>query len=233
MNITRLPLASIFLLICVVALVLPSAVFASGAGETLEEEVMGYHVSLSFVDEIKTGENEVHVQIVDSQDRFVTPTEVQISVMSITGAGDQAAKSDSAHGEEPAAEHGMDTSAPSEHAVSASGHENMSGMDPDAEALPESDHTLESGSHEEIIMVTLEPERETSEYRGILNFERSGDWSLVVHFSVEGQFLEVEFPVNVAGVISRYNILAGILGLNVAIVLTAGVIKRKSRTKPL
>jgi len=174
----------------------PRVGFAGGAGATFEAEVNGYHVSLSFVSELKTGENEVHVRIVDSQDQFVPPTKVEISVMPIEEKGHEATES-----------HGADVAPASAHAEPASGHDNMPGMGAESEPASGSGH------------------------KGVLNFDKSGEWNVVVHFTVGGELLKVDIPVTVVGAISRYGVLAGIFGLNIAIVSTAAIRKRNTAKK--
>jgi len=191
MNKTRLRLTLIVMLIVGM---FPRVGFAGGAGATFEAEVNGYHVSLSFVSELKTGENEVHVRIVDSQDQFVTPTKVEISVMPIEERGHEATES-----------HGADVAPASAHAEPASGHDNMPGMGTESE-----------------------PARE---HKGVLNFDKSGEWNVVVHFTVGGELLKVDIPVTVVGAISRYGVLAGIFGLNIAIVSAAAIRKRNTAKK--
>ena len=231
MNKIKLHLTLVVLLILGNTFIFPRAVFASGAGEIFEAEVNGYHVSLSFVNEVKTGENEIHVQIVDSQHQLVTPTEVEIFVMPIKEKGHEATESYDAHGSEPASEHNMDTASTSAHAEPASGHEGMPGMGTESGPAPESSHDMETGSDEETVMVMLEPELDSGEYRAVLNFGRPGDWNLVIHFAVGDELMEVEFPLNVAGTISKYGVLAGIFGLNLAIVSTAAILKRNTARK--
>ena len=231
MNKIKLHLTLVVLLIMVNALLFPRTVSASKPGETFEAEVNGYHVSLSFTREIKAGENEVHVQIVDSQDQFVTPTELGISVIPIEEEVHEATESHDLHGTEQAAEHSTDTTATSGHAAPVSGHANMPGMDTDSEPAPQSSHNMETGSHEEFGMVMLEPEMHGSEYKGAINFDQAGEWNLVVHFTVGDELLEVDFPLNVAGTISKYGVLAGIFGLNIAIVSTAAILKRNTAKK--
>jgi hypothetical protein len=231
MNKIKFHLPLVLLLILGNNFLFPGKVFASGAAEIFEAEVNGYHVSLSFMNEIKPGDNEVHVQIVDSQDQFVTPTELGISVVPVEEKGHEATESHNAHGAESAAGHGTDTTSTSAHAEPASGHENMPGMDTQSEPAPESSHDMGTGSHAEFGMVILESEMHGSEYKGVINFQQAGEWNLVVHFTVEDELLEVEFPLNVAGTISKYSVLAGIFGLNIAIVSSAAILKRNTAKK--
>jgi hypothetical protein len=149
--------------------------------------------------------------------------------MPIEENGHEATESHGAPASESAGEHGSDNAA--RHTEPASGHENMPGMS--TEPISESDHSMEAGSHGEYATVTLEPESHNGEYQGILHFEQSGDWMLIVHFEAGEKLLEVELLVNVAGTISKFNILAGIFGLNIVIISTAAFLKQKSGKKSL
>jgi hypothetical protein len=188
MNKTRLRLTLIVMLIVGM---FPRVGLAGGAGKTFGAEVNGYHVSLSFVSELKTGENEVHVRIVDSQDQLVTPTKVEFSVMLNEKKGHEATES-----------HGAEMTPASAHAEPASGHDNMPGMGAESEPASGSGH------------------------KGVLYFDKSGEWNVAVHFTVGGELLKVHIPVTVVGEMSRYGVLAGIFGLNMAIVATAAIRKR-------
>lgn len=213
---TKLHYSLIAFLTLVMALISPHAALANEIVESYEAEVNGYHVSLGFLTEIKTGENAVHVQILDSQGQPVTPGEVGIMLMQAGQGGHEETDSHSAPAADTANEHGS-----------------MPGMDMNSEPAAESSHNMEAESLEESVLVALEAGHESGEYSGVLHFERSGDWKVVIHFAVEDELLEVEFPVSVAGTVSKYGVLAGIFSLNVAIVSTAALLKRIKTKKSL
>jgi hypothetical protein len=50
---------------------------------------------------------------------------------------------------------------------------------------------------------------------------------LNTHFNINGQTLDADFPVNVAGSSASFAILAGFAGLNAVIIGAAAVTKRK------
>ena len=197
-----------------IALLFPKTVIASEEVEVYEAEVNGYHVSLGFIAEIKAGENAVHVQILDPEGLPVDSTEVKIMTMRME---------EDAHGENES--HGASET------EQTSVHNNMPGMNMETEPAIESTHSMETGSHQGSIIL-LEHHIEDSEYKGVLNFDNSGEWNVVVHFTVGGELLEVDFPVTVVGAISKYGVLVGIFGLNVAIVSAAAIAKRKTARKP-
>jgi hypothetical protein len=77
--------------------------------------------------------------------------------------------------------------------------------------------------------VMLEPTMESGEYAGKLSIGKSGEWMFNVHFTVSGETTEVDFPVDIARTLGlNYAVLAGFLGINVAAIATAAVLKRKS-----
>jgi hypothetical protein len=213
MNKTKPYLSLLVISILGIALMFPRTAFASEEVEVYKAEVNGYHVSLGFIAEIKAGENEVHVQILDPEGLPVDSTEVEIMIMRME---------EDAHGENES--HGASET------EETSEHNNMSGMKMETEPATESTHGMEADSHQGSTTL-LEHHMEDSEYKGVLNFDNSGEWNVVVHFAVGDEFMEVEFPVNVAGTISKFGVLAGIFGLNVAMVSTAAILKRKTGKK--
>ena len=216
MNRKKPPLSLILFVTLTIALLFPSAVLASEVIELYEAEVNGYQVSLGFLAEIETGENEIHVKILDPQGYPAAPSEVEVMLMRAEEGGHEETDSHDAPAAEPASEHGS-----------------MSDMDMSSEPATESSHNMEASSQEEPVLIALEAGHESGEYKGFLDFEKSGDWNVVIHFTIEDELFEVEFPVTVAGAISRYGILSGIFGLNVAIVTTAAVLKRNKTQKSL
>jgi hypothetical protein len=82
---------------------------------------------------------------------------------------------------------------------------------------------------DEVLTVMLEPTMESGEYAGELRFDASGEWMFNVHFTVNGETTEVDFPVEIARMFGvNYAVLSGFFGFNVAIVAAAAVLKRKS-----
>lgn len=199
-----------------ITLLFPGAAFANEVIEMYEAGVNGYQVSLGFLTEIQTGENKVHVKILDPQEQPATPDEVEVMLMRVEESGHAETDSHSAPAAEPTSE-----------------HSGMSGMEMDSEPATESNHDASAEPHEDSALVALEAGHESGEYEGVLHFEKSGEWNVVVHFTVEEQPLEVAFPVTVARTFSKPGVLAGIFGLNVAIVLTAAALKSTKSRKSL
>ena len=235
MNKTKPHLSLLAISILGIALIFPRTAFASEEVEVYEAEVNGYHVSLGFIAEIKAGENEVHVQILDQEGLPVDSTEVEIMTMRMEEDAHGENESHGASETEQTSEHnnmpGMEMQPTYEPVEPSNGHDNMPGMNVETEPATESTHSMETDSHQGSTIL-LEHHMEDSEYKGVLNFDKSGEWNVVVHFTVGGELLEVDFPVTVVGAMSRYGVLAGIFGLNVAIISAAAIAKRKTAKKP-
>jgi hypothetical protein len=81
---------------------------------------------------------------------------------------------------------------------------------------------------EEVSKIMLEPTMESGEYAGELHFDASGEWMFNVHFTVNGETTEVDFPVEIARTLGlNYAVLTGFFGFNIAVVAIAAVLKRK------
>jgi hypothetical protein len=82
--------------------------------------------------------------------------------------------------------------------------------------------------NEEALTVMLEPTMESGEYAGELHFETSGEWMFNVHFTVNGETTEVDFPIEIARTLGlNYAVLAGFFGINGTVIATAAFLKRK------
>jgi hypothetical protein len=81
---------------------------------------------------------------------------------------------------------------------------------------------------EEALTIMLEPTMESGEYAGELHFETSGEWMFNVHFTIGGEAIEVDFPIEIARALGlNYAVLAGFFGINGAVIATAAFLKRK------
>jgi len=204
-------------------------VFADGEGEGIEKEANGYHIRLVFVESPKLGENEFHVQITDAMGMPVTKADVGVIAMpeeKMSGheeeTGSETSGSDSMSGMD------MPTEAPP-----ADDMNSMSGMDmgTEPESNEASSHDEPQESHEEEpTQIVLDAGHEPGEYSGHISFNRTGEWVFNVHFTVDGQLTEVEFPVTVAGLDAKYGILAGFVGINASVMSVAAIMKRKKNS---
>jgi hypothetical protein len=203
---------------------------ADGAGEGIEKEANGYHIRLIFVEPPKLGENEFHVQITDVMGMPVTNVEVGVIAIpkKIMSEHEEESNAD-AHGSDSMS--GMD--APTEEAVPTDDMNSMSGMDmgDGPEANESATHGDAQDSHEdEPTQIVLEAGHEPGEYSGHISFNRTGEWILNVHFTLDGQLTEVEIPVTVAGLDAKYGILAGFVGVNASVMSAAAIMKRKKNS---
>ncbi len=199
---------AIGLIVATLLLAIPKTVFADGG---TEKEVNGYHISLSFVEPTKVGENQFRIQIKDALGRPVTDAEVAVSAMPVEGME-------------------MATEAPSVGVMTS----NSSGMDMATETpatgVMTSNEPATDVHGEETISAILDPASASGEYAGILTFDKSGEWMFNVHFTINGETTEVEFPFEIVRSLGmNYAVLAGFLGINITVITTASALKRKSK----
>jgi hypothetical protein len=208
------------LLVTAILLITPTMALADGGAENgYVATANGYQVELVFKEPAKAGENEFHIQIVDSMGMPVSNAEVEVSAMPVEGM--------SAHDENSEME--MATEAPSVGVMTS----NSSGMDMATEVpstgvmKPNEPATDEHG--EEALTIMLEPTMESGEYAGEMHFETSGEWMFNVHFTIDGETTEVDFPIEIARTLGlNYAVLAGFFGINGTVIATAAFLKRKS-----
>jgi hypothetical protein len=200
---------TIFLAVATLLFALPKTVLADGGTGGTEKEVNGYHVALIFGEPIKAGENQFHIQITDAMGMPVTNAEVKVSAMPTEGME-------------------MATEVPAVGVMTS----NSGGMDMATEApatgVMKPNKPAADEHSEDVLTVMLEPTVESGEYAGNLSFATSGEWMFNVHFTVNGETTEVDFPIDIARTLGlNYAILAGFLGINAAAIATAAVLKRK------
>jgi hypothetical protein len=210
-------LITVWLIAATLLLAFPKTVFADGGEGGTEKEVNGYHITLVFVEPVTSGENQFHIQITDSMGMPVTNAEVEVSAMPAEGMAEHD------EGEE------MATEVPSVGVMTS----NSDGMDMGSEApatgvmQPNEPAADEHG--EEILIVMLEPTMESGEYAGELHFDASGEWMFNVHFTINGETTEVDFPVEIARMLGlNYAVLIGFFGINATAIIVAATLKRKA-----
>lgn len=206
-----------WLIVIALLLAFPKTVLADGGEGGTEQEVNGYHIILVFTEPIRVGENQFHIQIADAMGMPVTNAEVEVSAMPAEGM------SEHDENEEVA------TEVPSTGVMTS----NSDGMDMESEApatgvmQPNEPAADEHG--EEVLTVMLEPTTESGKYAGELYFDASGEWMFNVHFTVNGETTEVDFPVEIAQTLGlNYTVLAGFFGINAAAIIVAATLKRKT-----
>jgi hypothetical protein len=185
----------------------PVSVLASEGEHALEKEVNGYHVTLSSQNEWTKGENTVVVTLKDSMGMPVQNADVEIQIAS------------SESEPESADSHQTQTS-----------HTSMPGMDmgepePQASASEMTDRAEEANAP----MAMTE-----SEERGVYvletHLESVGEQNVIVFFHVNGEMLQADFLVDVAGVASKSVVLWSFVAVNTSVLVSAGVLKRQSNS---
>ena len=204
------------LLVTAILLVTPTMALADAVGGEYIATANGYQVELVFKEPAMTGENEFHIQIVDSMGMPVPNAEVEVSAMPVEGMTE--------HGEDEE----MATEAPSVGVMTS----NSSGMDmatevPSTGVMKPNEPAADEHS-EEALTIMLEPTMESGEYAGKLHFETSGEWMFNVHFTIDGETTEVDFPIEIARTLGlNYAVLAGFFGINGTVIAIAAFLKRK------
>jgi hypothetical protein len=199
------------LLVTAILLITPTMVLADGGTENgYVATVNGYQVELVFKEPAMVGENEFHIQIVDSMGMSVQDAEVEVSAMPVEGME-------------------MATEAPSVGVMTS----NSSGMDMATEVpstgVMKPNEPAADVHGEETLTIMLEPTMESGEYAGKLHLETSGEWMFNVHFTIDSVTTEVDFPIEIARTLGlNYAVLAGFFGINGTVIATAAFLKRKS-----
>ena len=236
------PVSKILLLlgaILLIALALPASALADGGGEDgleFTQTINGYTVTLVFEKPAFVGENPIHIQIMDAAGMPVTGADVEVSLeVSLEEA-------ESDHEEtETSAESGMPGMDESPTVMPTSVPAAMPGMGGMGESpvvaptsTPASTPSINSMSpvdpeaeHEQIGMVALAAGHEDGAYEGEISIESDGDMVVRAHLTIQGELMEVEFPVHVAKSNTGAIILASFFTVNVALIAAAVVMKRK------
>jgi hypothetical protein len=112
-------------------------------------------------------------------------------------------------------------------------HTDMGGMSIPAEPSAADTHTNEHAEssgveHAETLTARLEPGKDEGEYVGEIRLDKTGAWTFIVHFSLNGELIEAEFPVTVIEASQNLGVLAGFFGFNATVIIAAAVLKRKT-----
>jgi hypothetical protein len=173
-------------------------------GHGLEKEVNGYHVTLASQNEWVKGGNTIVVTLTDSMGMPISQADVEILITP---------KSD-------------------EHA------EDLHGAEPQQDAMPGMSH----GHSQETVPEVQTHEEESaaptammeSEEHGVYiletSLESSTEHDVHVMFHVNGEMLQADFVVQVSGTGSRAVVLWSFGVINVALIASAGVMKKQHVT---
>lgn len=234
------PVSKILLLlgaILLIALALPASALADGGGEDgleFTQTINGYKITLVFEKPAFVGENPIHIQILDAAGMPVTGADVEVSLeVSLEEA-------ESDHEEtETSAETGMPGMDESPTVMPTSAPDAMPGMggmgaSPAPTSTPASTPSINSMSpvnpeaeHEQTGMVALAAGHEDGEYEGEISIESDGDLVVRAHLTIQGELMEVDFPVHVAKSNTGAIVLGSFFAINVALIAAAVVMKPK------
>lgn len=219
---------SVLVLFLLTLFVFPVTVLADSGdgGDEITRTVEGYQVTVVFEKLASLGENPIHIRVVDAQKMPVSQAEVEISVVEVQEE----------HVEKPSAgqhnESGMEgmTEKPTAES-SMSGMEGMSekpaadNHTTDMESKPEKPQSEKTEIHDQ--MVKLAAGHEKGEYEGEISISNTGDATLRVHLTVQGELMEVDFPFHVSESQTGKIVLGGFFALNAAIIAAAVILKNK------
>ena len=198
----------------------PYTVLASegDGGHQLEVEVNGYHVALSSQSDWVKGENTIVVTLTDGMGMPLRNADVDILI---------APKSDG-HAEPESDSHGVEAqndSMPGMDMGNDQPQESMPGMDMGApvEEMPAHDEEIATS-------IAMTESDEHGVYIVETHFESSGEHEVQVMFHVNGEMLQADFVVEVAGTNSKTVVLWSFVMVNIALVASAGFIKKQSIT---
>ena len=195
----------LYLLAFVVPWIFAFPALAGPGDHGLEKEVEGVTVELVFKElPVKTGSNKLTVRLTDSNHNPLQDAIVQVALVISTEGGDAHA------GDDPHAGDDKD-----DHSTAKEGGDSHS----------------ESGSHSEPVVARLKPGHDIGEYEGTISILEEGEWSIIVNFIEQNREKEVEFTVDVVRGTGPWLLLTGFFSVNIAIIATAAVLKKRQHIK--
>lgn len=220
---------TLILLLALVLLLAPTAAArAHGAGP--QQQVDGYLITLVIPEQgWRTGANPVEVILWDAAG---TAVDASVSIAPLayaeaeTGHGTTHAEQGAAHSD--AAER-PDAHADEDAAYDDS-HEAEVGAHDDAEAAHSDDHSTD-GQGLIPVAVPLVAGEEPDVYAGELSFDRPGNWTVGVVFTVDGVEHGATFELAVAQSRPRALVLGGFALVNGLVLATAAVLRRRAPRK--
>lgn len=198
-----LHISSILLFMVAILFTNPSFVLADegDAGHQLEMEIDGYHVTLVSQNDWVQGANTLVVTLTDSMGMPVRDTKVELLI-------------------EPTADDHAETEMDSQGGEQQ--HGSMPGMDMGAPPEESPAHAEEKAGP-----ISMTESDEHGMYVVETHFESSGTHAVHVMFHANGEMLQGDFVVEVSGMNPKTIVLWSFAAVNVALVATAGVIKKQ------
>lgn len=218
---------STLVLLVVIVLANPISVLAKEAegGYALEMEVNGYHVTLSSQSEWTKGENNLVVTITDSMGMPVRNADVEILIAS--NVGGHAESDGDGHDKPEADEHaGAESNGHAETDThqSEQEHSSMPGMDVEESTTHTSNEPAHAEENTNPIQMT---ESEHGMYIAETHLEASGQHKIQIMFHANGEMLQADFVIEVAGMASKTIVLWSFVVVNVGLVASAGILKKQ------
>ena len=197
---------SILLFILALLFASPHVVLADegDGGHQLEMEVNGYHVTLASQNDWAKGENTIVVTLTDSMGMPLSKANVEILV---TPKLDE-------HAEAETDSHGAEQQ-----------HDSMPGMDMGAPAEEPPAHAEEIADS-----ISMTESDEHGIYMVETHLEASGEHEVHVMFHANGEMLQADFVVEIPGINSKTVVLWSFVMINVALVTSAGIMKKQPIT---
>jgi hypothetical protein len=188
----------------------PYTVLANEGDGGHQLEVDGYHVTLTSQNDWAKGENTIVVTLTDSMGMPVRNTDVKILIASKSnGQTESKSEMDTVHGTDQR-------------------QESMPGMDMGAPAIETSD--MPTHDEENASPISMTESDEHGMYIVETHLESVGKHDVHVMFHVNGEILQADFVVEVAGTNSKNIVLWSFVMVNVALVASAGLMKKQSIT---
>jgi hypothetical protein len=197
---------SILLFILALLFASPQVVLADegDGGHQLEVEVNGYHVTLENQDDWVKGENTIVVTLTDSMGMPLSNADVEILV---TPKLDE-------HAEVETDSHGTEQE-----------HDSMSGMDMGEPAEETTAHVEEVA-----VPISMLESHKHGMYMVETHLESSGEHEVHIMFHANGEMLQADFVVEIPGASSKTIVLWSFVTINVALVTSAGIMKKQPIT---
>ncbi|MGZ9224724.1 MAG: hypothetical protein ACXW4M_04125 [Anaerolineales bacterium] len=199
----------------------PNTVLASegDGGNEMEVEVNGYHVMLTSQNEWAKGENTVVVTLADGMGMPVSQADVEI-VLSLLESGHTESGTESQGSEQQ-----NDAMAGMDMGDGQSQESSMPGMDMEMPA--EETELVPSHEEERVSPIAMIESDDPGMYLAKADFESPGRHVVHVFFHVNDEMLQADFEVEIPGASSKTVILWSFATINVALVVTAGVMKKQ------
>lgn len=197
-------ISSILFFVIAILFARPYNVLASGGdgGHELEAEVNGYHVTLTSQNEWAKGENTIVVTLTDSMGMPVRSADVEILI---------APKSDG---------HAASEADPAQQQDTMPGMEDMGAPATESPAAP-------AHAEETTDPIAMMESNEHGMYMAEMHLETSGKHEIHIMFHINGEMLQADFVVEISGTGSKTIVLWSFVMVNVALVASAGMVKRK------